>query len=175
MSTIPENLKTAYHWHPDTRVYVGASLEPESPEEPGVFYPPGPDATFEEPPAAGGNKAARRLADNSGWEIVADLRGVDYWLVDGSKHVVSGVGEELPEGALSEPPPPTDAALWLLAQSWAAGELKRNDAVLLRCLKAGVAYPAEWQAYDAALRAIVRAESGDADAKPQRPAYPAGT
>lgn len=46
------------------------------------------------------------------------------------------------------------------------------DVTVLRCMKAGVAFPAEWVAYDAALRAIL---SGGNGPLPTRPDYPAGT
>lgn len=44
----------------------------------------------------------------------------------------------------------------------------------IRCFKAGVAFPAPWQAYTLALRAIVGGSS-DATAMPVEPPYPAGT
>lgn len=50
--------------------------------------------------------------------------------------------------------------------------LKASDMVALRCIKAGVAYPAEWQAYDQALRGIAASGIGSI---PDAPAYPAGT
>lgn len=41
--------RTAYHWDPQTRVYVATSEELPSPEEQNVYYPPG-YATFDAPP-----------------------------------------------------------------------------------------------------------------------------
>ncbi len=46
------------------------------------------------------------------------------------------------------------------------------DGVATRCLIAGVAFPAEWQAYVVALREIVR---GSAGPLPEMPSYPEGT
>lgn len=168
-------LRIAFHWHPETRVLVGTSAEPQSPEEPGVYYPPGADATFDAPPAVQERQAARRLLDNSAWEVVADWRGHVYWLPGGSRCEITELGISPPADALSEPPPPTAQQLWANARAWAAAELKRNDAVLVRCMKAGIAYPAAWQDYDAALRDMVRADEGDPAARPTRPDYPAGT
>lgn len=50
--------------------------------------------------------------------------------------------------------------------------LAASDGVALRCAKAAVPYPPEWQAYDAALRAIVRGGPGPV---PPQPDYPTGT
>lgn len=41
---------------------------------------------------------------NNKWQNVIDNRGKTYWLEDGSEHVISAIGEELPEGALTEKP-----------------------------------------------------------------------
>lgn len=43
------------------------------------------------------------------WEYYADNRGTEYWTEDGTKHTITVLGEEVPEGALLEEPmiPPT--------------------------------------------------------------------
>lgn len=66
---------------------------------------------------------------------------------------------------------------WLAYQSAAQLILDFNDGVATRCIKAGVAYPAEWLTQDIAARAIVRATSGDpTHPLPPRPStFPAGT
>lgn len=38
------------------------------------------------------------------WHNIIDNRGKVYWLIDGSEHTVTTLGEELPEGALDEKP-----------------------------------------------------------------------
>ena len=55
--------------------------------------------------------------------------------------------------------------------------LDKSDLVALRCFKAGVAFPAEWRTYSAALRAIVAPSwNGDVtQAYPTTPSFPAGT
>ena len=58
----------------------------------------------------------------------------------------------------------------LKAQAQAA--LYKSDLVALRCIKAGVAFPAAWVAYVSALRGIVSSGTG---AMPIQPTYPAGT
>lgn len=66
--------------------------------------------------------------------------------------------------------------LWAEYQSKAQALLDKTDIVCLRCYKAGVVYPLEWQTYTSDLRAIVSAKSGDPTAVlPQTPDYPAGT
>lgn len=70
-----------------------------------------------------------------------------------------------PPPAPPVPPVPT-------AAQTAQAALGETDATALRCFKAGVAFPPEWIAYVAALRAIVRGGPGPV---PARPAYPAGT
>lgn len=67
--------------------------------------------------------------------------------------------------------PPVAPAASLVPAAKAA--LDASDRVAIRCIKAGVGYPADWQTYDAALRAIVA--GGTATALPTMPAYPAGT
>lgn len=70
---------------------------------------------------------------------------------------------------------PTAAQLWQAEQSAAQAALDKTDAVALRCWKAGVAFPASWVSYTAALRAIVGTASGTPSALPAMPYYPAGT
>ena len=68
------------------------------------------------------------------------------------------------------------AAQWPAYQAQAQAALDKSDTVAIRCLKAGVAFPAEWQSYVAALRTIVAAATGNPSVPlPTQPAYPAGT
>jgi hypothetical protein len=62
----------------------------------------------------------------------------------------------------------------LAAQAQAA--LDRSDMTSTRCFKAGVPFPADWQTYCVALRAIVGGTAGPMPTTlPAQPAYPAGT
>lgn len=72
---------------------------------------------------------------------------------------------------------PTAAQLWNGCQDQAKILLNDNDVIAIRCWKAGVPYPAEWLAYDIALRAIVHAVTGDPTLPlPTQPlSKPAGT
>jgi hypothetical protein len=79
-------------------------------------------------------------------------------------------------GSAPVPLPRTTLNAWTELQVRAAEALKASDGVAMRCVKAGMTYPADWAAYDQALRGIVRAADGDAAAGlPPRPDYPAGT
>lgn len=65
---------------------------------------------------------------------------------------------------------------WAEYQQLAKAALDRTDLVALRCWKANVPYPVAWQTYTDALRAIIRAPSGDPEQPlPTQPDYPAGT
>jgi hypothetical protein len=57
-------------------------------------------------------------------------------------------------------------------QNEALAALVKSDGVALRCVKAGVAFPAEWKTYVTDLRAIVDTGAGSIPAPPE---YPAGT
>ncbi len=76
----------------------------------------------------------------------------------------------------TEAPPASDEVRWSAVQIQAQLLLDGSDRVAIRCLKAGVPFPSDWQAYVATLREIVRTTNGDPDAPlPTRPTYPAGT
>jgi hypothetical protein len=47
----------------------------------------------------------QRYFKDGAWHYIVDNTGTDYWLVDDSKHTITELGEELPEGALLEEPP----------------------------------------------------------------------
>lgn len=65
---------------------------------------------------------------------------------------------------------------WAAHRSAAQAQLDASDITVLRCVERGVGVPAEWATYRGALRAIVRATSGDpTQPLPPRPAYPANT
>ncbi|HEY6020582.1 MAG TPA: hypothetical protein VIY48_12035 [Candidatus Paceibacterota bacterium] len=53
--------------------------------------------------------------------------------------------------------------------------LDKTDMVAIRCIKAGVVFPADWQSYTQSLRAIVNGTDTTTTTIPVAPAYPAGT
>lgn len=90
-------------------------------------------------------------------------------------------GQRIVPGAHGAPqlvdqPPPSVEQRWAVHQFQAQAALDASDITMIRCVEHGVAVPAEWATYRGALRAIVRATSGDpTQPLPSRPAYPAGT
>ena len=57
-------------------------------------------------------------------------------------------------------------------KSEALSALTKSDSVAIRCVKAGIPFPADWQEYVAGLRAVV---NGSALTLPEQPEYPEGT
>ena len=72
-------------------------------------------------------------------------------------------------------PAPTAAEQWAAYQAQAQAALAKTDMAALRCLKAGVAFPAAWQTYAQDLRVIVGAKTGNPGTLPTQPAFPEGT
>ncbi len=61
-------------------------------------------------------------------------------------------------------------------QQQAKSALDASDMVALRCFKAGVAFPLDWQTYTTTLRSIVNGTASPLPtALPAQPAYPSGT
>lgn len=66
--------------------------------------------------------------------------------------------------------------LYLIAQAKnALDKLTSPSGTAMRCYIAGIAFPADWQAYRAALVAIVNGTDKKSMALPKQPNYPAGT
>lgn len=92
-----------YSVHPLTREFLGEGLADPDPLEPGRWLIPA-HAFIEAPPEVGEHEKA--VMSDMGWRVVADQRGAVYWTDDGERHVISVLGERVPDGALLEPPPP---------------------------------------------------------------------
>lgn len=73
-------MEKLYPFHPDTRIYTGRPdtwpIDPVTGQPAELADPPqsAPDA----PPEAPAGTLARRLLDNSGWELIDDVRGTWY-------------------------------------------------------------------------------------------------
>lgn len=89
---------------------------------------------------------------------------------DGQKDVPMTADEEA--AFLAEQATNQAAQAILDLKSQAQKALDKSDLTALRCIKAGVTFPAEWQAYVKALRGVVDTGNGPL---PSQPAYPAGT
>lgn len=68
---------------------------------------------------------------------------------------------------------PTQETLLGVFKSQVLGALNNSDSVALRCIKAGVPFPKEWQDYVKNLRALLNATVPLT--LPVQPSYPAGT
>lgn len=90
-----------HHFSSANGAFIGASearLDPldKTPMVPG-------HSTLSAPPEPGADQIARW--DGETWVIVADRRGEEYWLPDGTRHLIDEIGVDLPSGALPAPPP----------------------------------------------------------------------
>lgn len=132
-----------YHYDPLTGEYVGVT-EQYLDKLGGDPYPVlASFATPVAPPDVPMGKAAVFL-NHSGrpplwyrdgvWQLIDDLRGNTYWLIDGSEHVITTLGQLPPAGALTRKPveaePPYDPSRDIstycndLAQSWGYDDYK---------------------------------------------------
>lgn len=90
----------------DAGIYVGTSQARPNPMEEGEYLLPA-KATFTPVPALGANETA--VYDGT-WSVVADYRGVHYWL-DGDEFVINNIGVIPPADSTDTPPiviPPTE-------------------------------------------------------------------
>jgi len=90
-----------------------------------------------------------------------------YLLPSGSVLIASDEAQSL----LAPTPDEIHQAFIATAQT----ALDKTDAVAIRCLKAGVAFPVEWQSYVSALRNIVSVSDITSTSLPVMPSFPAGT
>lgn len=90
-----------YNYHPETKEYIGSSEADRSPLEEDVYLIPA-YATDIKPPSV--NENQKPVFNNGQWSIVADYRGTEYWLSDGSKHTITELGVELPSNAIVNEP-----------------------------------------------------------------------
>jgi hypothetical protein len=154
-------------------VYVGpVNAWPDEHEEGRWLIPFGAVETH--PPELGAHQAAQWTGTE--WALIADFRGVSYWLPDRSRHTISAVGIEPPEGHLTEDPGPSAAEIAVAAQEALKREAKellaQSDITVLRCVEAGVPIPGAWKTWRAHLREVVGSGEGPIG---EAPGYPSGT
>ena len=95
--------RTVYEYD-EAGLYVGETIAEPSPREKDVWLIPA-NATELEPPVTGEHECA--VFRNSRWSVRYDYRGTTYWLPDGTEHTITETGAIVPEGALTEAPPPS--------------------------------------------------------------------
>lgn len=100
-----QNPITVYVFDRKTGEHLGQSqAQPDPMDENNWLIPAG--ATTGEPPQTGVNEVAVRVGGKYGtWEVKTDKRGIEYWLPDRTNHVITEIGEDLPDDALLEEPP----------------------------------------------------------------------
>ena len=97
-----------YHFHMDTREYLGCSAAKIDPLETAkqgtdVYLIPA-NATTDQPPESGTNQRASRNGD--AWELVDDYRGQEYWDKDtGAKITITALGITIPNDCPAQAPP----------------------------------------------------------------------
>ena len=94
--------QTIYNYDPITRIFTGEAQADESPLEPGVYLIPA-HATTDAVPQTPEGKLARRLLDNSGWELIDDVRGT-WYDADGQPVEVSALDADVSQLTREAPP-----------------------------------------------------------------------
>lgn len=105
-----------YHYHPETKEYLGKDLADKDPMVKGNWLIPA-NATSVKPPEVQEHQAA--VFSNDSWSVVPDYRGFEFWLQNGEHHVINELGIVPPEGHLTEKPepaPPTELELRQIAE-----------------------------------------------------------
>lgn len=95
-----------YHYHSVTGEYLGTSQAMPDPLEPGRFLIPA-HATEIAPPAAGEHEVS--VFEDGAWSVKPDYRGTEYWLSHDERHVITEIGEAVPDGASLTRPDPEPA------------------------------------------------------------------
>lgn len=85
-----------YNYHRTTGEFISVSDADKDPLEPHKFLIPA-YATELLPPSFGEDQIA--CFKDGNWIVEDDLRGLEFWLEDGSHHMISEIGEGLPENA----------------------------------------------------------------------------
>lgn len=128
-------MNTIYHYHPETREYLGQGDADESPLEPGVPLIPA-NSTLKVPPNTGDREAAVFDLTADDWIVMQDFRAVDlYSTLDGAPVVVTDLGPQPPE--TTEQPRPSPMHDWsgsgweenigkIKAAKWDAIKAKRD-------------------------------------------------
>ena len=93
-----------YHYHIDTFEFLSVDEADQDPVDIDEFLIPA-FSTDIEPLNAGTDQVAIFDPNNNEWSLIADLRGREYWLADGSRHEINEVGVSLPQDALLAAPP----------------------------------------------------------------------
>lgn len=145
-------MKTIYHYHPDTGVFVEEGLARESPQEPGFYFTPA-FATELTPPTATTGQVA--VFEDGAWHLVPDNRG--EWFGANRELVRVDDPRQSVDGLVREAPPSEEHDLvdgsWVLNQERYLAQAQR---ALLQAVDARIEATAAAKGYDVA-RALARA------------------
>lgn len=145
-------MKTIYHYHPETGVFVELGFARESPQEPGHFFTPA-YATELQPPAEPDGQVA--VFEDGAWQLVTDNRG-DWFNADRElvrvadpRRAVDGLVREAPPSAAHD----LVDGVWVLNQE---RHLEQVQRALLGAVDARIEATAAAKGYEVA-RALARA------------------
>ena len=119
--------KKVFLWDRKTRLYLGCLDADKDQLNPDKWIKPF-CSSFDEPPKVEENQWLVRDIENNEWIVKSDFRGTEYWDEDGTKHKITAVGEEIPEGALLEAPvfPPTAEQQTALANAECSKRINKH-------------------------------------------------
>lgn len=131
-----------YNYHPETGEYLGPDMADPDPLDEGNWLIPA-YSTTQEPPQPGVNQTAVFMEGS--WKLVADYRGLTYWLPDGSEHTIEDLGVEPPSDALDAPPPPSLEEVQAAKLKEVEQERIKRTAIMLFTLPNGKKIPIKTQ------------------------------
>lgn len=166
-------MTTIYNYSPVNKEYLGTGTARQDPLDQNNWLIPANATTIAPPEIPSGQTA---LFINGAWQLIADLRGQTVY------NTTSGgtlIWEQL--GPLSSDVttivPTVEYPKWVNGEwisdpiALAMNALGVSDMVAIRCLKAGVAFPSDWQEFVVLARQNVNGATNTLT----KPAYPSGT
>lgn len=112
-----------HHYDRVTGEYLKAGTARQDPLDRGRYLIPA-HATDIQPPATAANEAA--VFTGGAWVKTPDFRGTSYWIADGTEQEIGELGEKVPSGATTTPPPGPgkiwDGSAWVDDPDYAAAQ-----------------------------------------------------
>lgn len=154
-----------HNYDAETGEYYGSAAADPSPCEEGVYLIPAYTTDIAPPPISDREAA---VWSGSAWNIVADYRGQEYYLPDGSQHQITHLGVAPPMDALPSPPVPLPGIIKRAARSRIDGAAERAR---LQWITPGAGQALVYQRKETQARACLVAH--DVNNPPPTGAYPA--
>ena len=121
-----------YKYDDETGEYLHPVQLQKNPKYPDRYLKPAKNTLTDEPFAPGRNQAVVVNTSTKKWELVADYRNTEYYLPDGSFHIIKSLREKPPVDALDAPPPPSAEKLIQMEREWRDHEIGLTDRVFTR-------------------------------------------